>query len=65
MSDVLSLITRRKGFLGGSAVNNPPAMQGASGDTVSILGWGKYPKGGHGNLLQYSYPENPMVRGAW
>ena len=31
----------------------------------SIPGWGRYPGGGHGNPLQYSYLENPMDRGAW
>ena len=28
-------------------------------------GWGRSPWGGHGNLLQYSYLEHPMDRGAW
>ena len=27
--------------------------------------WGRFPGGGHGNLLQYSCLENPMDRGAW
>ena len=31
----------------------------------SILGSGRSPGGGHGNLLQYSCLENPMDRGAW
>ena len=31
----------------------------------SIPGSGKSPGGGHGNLLQYSYLENPTNRGAW
>ena len=30
-----------------------------------ILGLGRSPGGGHGNLLQYSRLENPMDRGAW
>ena len=30
-----------------------------------ILGSGRFPGEGHGNPLQYSYPENPMDRGAW
>ena len=34
-------------------------------DTGLIPGWGRSPGGGHGNLLQYSYLENPMDRGAW
>ena len=34
-------------------------------DTGLIPGWGRSPGGGHGKLLQYSYLENPMDRGAW
>ena len=30
-----------------------------------IPGFGRCSGGGHGNPLQFSYPENPMVRGAW
>ena len=33
--------------------------------TGLIPGWGRSPGGGHGNLLQYSYLENPMDREAW
>ena len=36
-----------------------------AGDAGSILGSGRSPGGGHGNLLQYSCLENPMDRGAW
>ena len=35
------------------------------GDLDSIPGFGRSPGGGHGNLLQYSYLDNPMDRGAW
>ena len=35
------------------------------GDLGSIPGLGRSPGGGHGNPLQYSRLENPMVRGAW
>ena len=38
---------------------------GATGDAGSILESGRCPGGGHGNILQYSCPENPMDRGAW
>ena len=31
----------------------------------SIPGLGKFPRGGNGNPLQYSCPENSMGRGAW
>ena len=38
-----------------------------AGDVVagSVSGLARSPGGGHGNPLQYSYLENPMVRGAW
>ena len=35
------------------------------GDTGSILGLGRAPGEGNGNLLQYSYLANPMDRRAW
>ena len=55
------------GFLGGSVVKNPSAnSEGASGDSGSIPGLGRSPRGGNNNLLPYSCLENsPMVRGAW
>ena len=43
-------------------VKNPPAN---AGDPGSILGFGRYPGEGNGNLLQYSCLANPMDRGAW
>ena len=43
-------------------VKNPPAN---SGDTGWIPGSGRSPGGGHGDPLQYSCLENPIVRGAW
>ena len=46
-------------------VKNPPATAEDSRDTGSISGWGRFPGGGHGNLLQCSSLENPMDRGAW
>ena len=36
-----------------------------AGDSSSMPGSGRSPGEGHGNLLQYSCPENPMDRGAW
>ena len=30
-----------------------------------IPGWGRSPRGGHSNPLQYSYLENPKDRGVW
>ena len=34
-------------------------------DVGSIPGSRRFPRGGHGNPLQYSCLENPMDRGAW
>ena len=46
-------------------VKNPPANAGHEGDTGSVLGSGRSPRGGNGNPLQYSCLENPMDREAW
>ena len=46
-------------------VKNLPANARDIRDTDLILGSGRYPGGGHGNPLQYSYLENPMDRRAW
>ena len=43
-------------------VKNPLAMWET---WVQSLGWEDSPGGGHGNLLQYSFLENPMDRGTW
>ena len=53
------------GFPDGSVVKNPLANAGDTGDTVSIPGLGRSPRGGNGNPLQYSCLENPTDRGAW
>ena len=49
-------------FPGGSVGKNSPTN---AGDTVSIPGLCRSPGEGDGNPLQYSFPENPMDRGAW
>ena len=36
-----------------------------AGDQSLIPEWGRYPREGNGNPLQYSCLENPMDRGAW
>ena len=46
-------------------VKNPPAIAGDIRDMGSIPMSGRFPGGGHGNLLQYSCLENPMDRRAW
>ena len=40
---------------------NPPTNAGDSRDVGSILLLWRYPRGGHGNSLQYSFLENPMA----
>ena len=40
------------GFLGGTVVKNLPANAGDVRDMGSILGLGRSPGGGNGNLLQ-------------
>ena len=40
-------------------------LQYGKGDVGSILGSGRSPGGGPGNVLWYSCLENPMDRGAW
>ena len=47
---------------GDSVVKHPPA---SIGDAGLLPGLGRYPEGGHGNPLQYSYLENRIDRGAW
>ena len=46
-------------------VKNLTANTGHIKEEGSIPGLGRFPGGGHGNPLQYSCLENPMVRGAW
>ena len=46
-------------------VKNPPARAGDARGEGSILGSGRSPGEGNGNLLQYSCLENSMDRGAW
>ena len=37
----------------------------AAGNMGSVLGWGRSPGGGNGNLLQYSRPDDSMDREVW
>jgi len=50
-------------FLGGAVIKNLRASAGDVRD--SILGWGRSPGRGNGNLLHYSCLENSMDRGVW
>ena len=45
-------------FPGGTVVKNLPANAGDTGDVGSVPGLGRSPRGGNGNLLQYSCLEN-------
>ena len=51
-----------KDFSGGTVLKNSPTN---AGDTDSILGLGRSPGIGNGNLVQYSCLENSRDRGAW
>ena len=53
------------GFPGGASGKEPACNAGDGRDAPSMSGLGRFPGGGHGNLLQYSCLENPMGRGAW
>ena len=46
-------------------VKNPHAKARDIRNVGSIPASGRSPGGEHGNLLQSSYLENPMDRGAW
>ena len=54
-------LLKYRGFLGGSAVKNPPAYYAQ--DVGSSPSSGRSPGGGNGNPLQYSCLGNPMDRG--
>ena len=53
------------GFPDGTVVKNLPANAGDARDAGSILGEGRSPGVGNGNLLQYSCLENFMNRRPW
>ena len=50
------------GFPGGTVVKNSPAN---AGDMGSVPRWGRSPEVGNDNLLQESYLEDSLDRGAW
>ena len=49
----------------GSSSKQSACNAGDTGNTGLIPGWGRSPRGGNGNPLQYSCLENPMDRGPW
>ena len=60
---IISCLTNpvTKGFPGGSGKKSVFNAR----DSGLIPGSGRSPGEGNGNPLQYSWPENPMDRGAW
>ena len=46
-------------------VKNSPSDTGDTGDVGLMPELGRSPRGGNGDLLQYSCLENPVDRGAW
>ena len=56
------IVLKKKGFPGGSVIENSSAN---AGDVGSISGSGRSLGEGNGYPLQYSCLENPMNRGAW
>ena len=59
------LLNDNEGFLGDSVCKESAYKARNAGDTGSIPGLGRSPGRGHGNLLRYSFLENPMDRGDW
>ena len=53
------------GLPGGRVVKNLPAKAGDTRDAGLIPVSGRSPRGGNGNMLQYSCLENSMDRGTW
>ena len=54
-----------QGFPDSMVVKNPSANTGDAKDMGSIPGSGRYPGGGNGNQLQYSFLGKSMDRGTW
>ena len=61
----IDLYSDRKGFPGGSVVQNLPTNAEDAGNLGSIPESGRSPEEGHGNPLHYSCLGNPMDRGTW
>ena len=45
-------------FPGGAGSKEPPCNAGDTGDPGSVPRWRRFPGGGHGNPLQYSFLDN-------
>ena len=62
---IIKKLTNNRGLPGGLVVKNLPANAGDIRDTGLIPGLGRSSGRGNGNLLQYSYLENSIGKGAW
>ena len=62
---MLEIIVKIRGFPSGTVVKKPLVNAGGTRDTDLILGLGRSPGVGNGNLFQSSYLENSTVRRAW
>ena len=65
-----ALLSYLWGFPCDAVIKNPPASTGNTGDTGSIPGLGRLPRGGNGNPLQYSclantWTEEPRGYNPW
>ena len=56
---------RPVGFPGSSIGKESACSAEDTGDLGLIPGWGRSPREGNGNPLQYSYQENLMDRRVW
>ena len=67
LTEIIPLISPQlsEDFPGGTAVKNPLANTGETGDSGLIPVLGRPPGVGNGNPFQYSCLENSMDRGAW
>ena len=52
------------GFTAGASGKEPACQCRRQRDAGSVPEWGRSPGGGHGNLLQYSFLENPHGKGS-
>ena len=64
LQNICILLMKYLGFLDGSAIMNPPAMQKPQ-ESREVPESGRSPGGEDSNTLQYSCLQNPMERGAW
>ena len=64
IAPITDLIFKR-GFPGNLVVKESTCNVGDTGDKGSMLGLGRFPRGGNGNSLQYYCLKNLIDRGPW